>query len=1424
MLKKPTQIPQTLIRVDFARFKTINPNCEEAFELLCYHLFCRKFNRSEGLLRFKNHAGLETMPLREGMEVIGWQAKFFENAINYTEFTNSIEKAKTKYPDLSKIILYTNIEPGEERPKSKTKKKATKRRTARKIFTDKLKELGIIAEWVIPSIFEILLNSPKNLDLAQYYFDTGDTLGFLTNSLNPKLNTFLESKEFLLLPLLKDSGRTSVANICDSVWNSPEQNHLIVGHPGSGKSYLMYYLFRHFAGLNLSSDTERVNFLAQQKAIPVLINLKDSFDQTLEELLRNRLRDYDVAKKNFIYIFDGLDELTQDKADTVLSYILKLLEQDTTLKLIISCRSGNINRIRAKDYIKDITEYVIADLSIDHITHFFEAKANAAKQGFLTALCTSNPVLLSETKDILLIALLWETIEQLGPKSAITDLIEEKIKLLLNSRTHKKNIDILNLLDIKSEAILELNQEISFQFQEKFQYRFSKKEIQEIILNKFPRMDYKSANEILDYLSHLFFDHTPSTDGTQGGDFGHIYQHRRYQEFFFTQRLKKEFENDPLVLRSLNVLSNKDYFEGFFLPYLRKEYEHRENLLGILDINLIDVYLGNYSGFGVDQAYYVNSANFIPALANQNPYRIEEFLDSESFRLKNVIYININEVSAAFAKWQEDKKDYHTNDYLTSIWSGGLSSLLDNAVVFFEADNKEAAEKLLQNFHDIHEIFCKNKFSKWKNKSSEVENPFWKSFESYIFLLSHHKHQSFAKILTNTIRKGYSKTGDETAKLPGSETAKHKMLRCFFSILLKSRSLEIIEILSKLDDYEFHLFLDTVSNLDFIPLFIEDKNLQKEIKQRLKKSRVSKETYNVAFFKKFLQLSFNKSEKKILDELRESCLKTHLNSWIYSGIPKKYAIVSYALVINRFEDINADSHFHYYNETQLYCALFADLVEILQGTKSVKQTLRRFIQYDDQHYEKFQGSHLKNEISSIWAHIVATCADGKDAAFPLLRKLLFDKQGQFAPFIFYDVFKRVNSDLFNLVVNESDISALETIPTKVEYQEKVDQFFSLSLYYSKLNEQKSRAFFIAALKDSIVRHGWRKDPLVSGFLVNSLKIMWEHNWGSTDDLVRWTKEVFELAIRVTEITDGKGTWRGPLNVMEAVAPYNLEVAEELKTLLLEHSSLDVRNMAIGTILRTKVSMGEPVKALETEMKELSRDYDFQGKVRSEYYEEQISIYLSIAESELYPDADRLHSFDKMYNLMNEMKEKCHYYLTRDDLKIRNRYLVMCRKYNSSENVEEKNDETIVEKTVPASQENLRQQIVKANTKAKLEILYKKIKNYENGIVISEKATWQSLLDRTYKYFGNVQPFIRMLNDSHFPSSDWWDRNSKYYHIGLALALSDIRTRPEAQAHIARSTGHGGYYNMIKVYEFMGDKETCRKIFLRFIQMCHFLCR
>lgn len=298
-----------MIKINWDKFKVKNEDYRKSFEELAYFLFCRKFKRTSGIFRYKNQTGIETEPILENKKWIGFQAKWFESKIDKGNIKSSIEKAKDKNPKLSRIVFYINQEFSESRKKGK------KDSQLKKDIESYAKELKIEIEWVVRSNFEQILNQPANLDLAQLYFDFSDEFGFVKSCSEPKILTFLQSSEYIELPFT-NSKTEKLEDITKKIITAKQKDFLITGHPGSGKSISIHKLFQVFAGLDKNNLDDIKKVLQKNKAVPMLINLKNCTFDTIENLIRNRQNDYKVRNGNigFLYLLDGLDELSAEKS------------------------------------------------------------------------------------------------------------------------------------------------------------------------------------------------------------------------------------------------------------------------------------------------------------------------------------------------------------------------------------------------------------------------------------------------------------------------------------------------------------------------------------------------------------------------------------------------------------------------------------------------------------------------------------------------------------------------------------------------------------------------------------------------------------------------------------------------------------------------------------------------------------------------------------------------------------------------------------------------------------------------------------------------------------------------------------------------------------------------------------------------------
>lgn len=1408
-------------KMNWDHFKIKNENWTKAFEDLCYHLFCRKYRLKDGIRANYNQIGLETHPINdESGDLIGFQAKFFENKLSDStsvkQINESINKAKKEYKDLKIIIIYTHQTFGSDDPEYKQK------------IEKKAKPIEI--EWFLGSQLEIALSQPSNLDLAQLYFGLGDELGFIQNIADSEIHTFLQSSEYLELPL-QDRSKKIIPDIETTILNLSNKIFLITGTPGSGKSYLVYKLFEQFGGLDKNDENKMLDHLTAQGAVPMLVNLKNCATDSLENILRGRQNDSKVRGNilGYMYLFDGLDELSEENADNVLSYISELGKNSNTKKIIISCRSGNHNKIKARIYFKDILEYKISDLEHTHIDIFFDAKSNTDKKKKLAIIKSKNLDLLNEIKDILLISLFWDTIDKLDETSTIVDLLDKKIELLLDDPKHRKNIELLNLLNPKKEEIITLNQEISFEFQKEYQFLFPQNDLQMFILNKFSRLDYKSANTILNYLADLFFENFYS-DQSQTQTY--IYQHRRYQEFFFAQKLKNEYEKNPEILRNLKVLSNHEFFENLFLKYLRKEYKKENNLIGFIELNLIDVYLGKHEGWGADDAYYKNSSEFIPALASQNEFVFEEIINDENLEIRNKITNDQIELKSKFDEWNMDKTNYRITDYIKNVWENHVANLLESISIFHKNSKFDFTNDLKQELNQIIQIYDENEFHKNLGENDHPKDPYWEKWENLLYIKIVINNEEMPKIFEDLIRFNYENIS-ESMNYKFQEEGKEKLVKSFIRVCLNYRKQEFLQFINEFDEYEFLAFLDILKSSQYLPILFQDASLQENVKTFVDNFSFNPDESNafILFYKKIFNIPLSRNEIEFaqseLKKLRnERDISRHMNK---SNI--HHSLISYVLDEYSFEDFlkKQDGHpSRYYNKLGLYAALFKDYLELLRDNKNIESIVRDYVRYINFYTEySYDKKWLKVEMSFLWAFIFfSSPADIRIKHN--LKNIIFKEENNIIPFNFCLQLNNLNSKLFLQLINEIDLKYFEDelLNWEDDFSSYVDRCFHLASFFSQINPKKALDYISKGVNDGILRHGWRKDIIVSYNLVDALEIIWRNNWETEEKLENYAKEVFNLTLKVIDITDGKNTRPGPYNVIDLIAKYDLQLAEEFKITLIENKGYANYSIlpAITSILIAKIKLGFPIEELERGMTEYRKDYDYEGKPRPDYYEEKFKVYLEIATSDLYTEEEKQFAFEKAYDQIDEMiTQKIDYYL-RDDYfnKEKTIFEELCHQYQKEYKITTENHNGSDVHIPKITEDSFIDELNYAKTKQKIRGLYIKLGNYNNGIVLSRFDSWKTLVEKTYAINGNIFLFIDLLKKNHFPHIEFWTSNSKCFHFGLAVALNNLNTRKEILEYLSENTGHGGFISIMKAYEQNRDSKTCLELFERFLKMCHLL--
>jgi len=858
------------------------------------------------------------------------------------------------------------------------------------------------------------------------------------------------------------------------------------------------------------------------------------------------------------------------------------------------------------------------------------------------------------------------------------------------------------------------------------------------------------------------------------------------------------------------------------------------NIIGLIELNLIDVYLGKHSGFGADDAYYKQSDYFIPSIAYQQDMIFNELLHNDNIDINNKLFINLNELRDNFKKWGKNKNNSSYSDYLKSIYEIHISNLIRFITVFHKTGKIKIAHELRNQIAQIFKIYNDNNFRKKIDKNIYLENPIWNSWEDFIYLKLIVDNEDVFKIFNENVRKEY-KNVSEVEKYSYIEEGKEKLIKSFIRCCLRHRLNDLIELINEFDEYELISFLDILRKLEYIPIFLKNINLQNIIKNKISKLKIQLNEYNsfILFYKKLLSIKLKKSEllfaKKEFDRLKD----TRSVDYHRLDIPINYATMSFVLDQNTFEYFLRKQEgyaFRNYFELGLYSALYKDYISLLRGNKNVEAVIRDYVSYMNYYTEgTYDSKYLNKDMSCMISYIISNAEHDLPKLKNLIR-LLSNFKDNFSLYNFFLQLFLNDINLFSNLINERDLLIYETelFHWNDDYQSYVDRCFQLASFYSNLDNSKAISFIIKGINDGILRHGWRKDIIVSYYLVDALEILWRNGWETKEKLDEYSRDVFNLTLKVTEITDGKNTWEGPYNLINLIIKYDMNQAYELERKFIKYLGRRDYSISLTTsFLLEKIKRGFPFDEIVKEMEEYRKDYGFDGKPRSTYYEEKLKIFLEVATSDLYNDEIKVVAFNKAYGLVEEViKQKIKYFLLND-----NKYEILfnelCIKYNKpliipstkkdnvsySINSEEKIKNTCHE-FIP--------KIINAKSLSDIKIIYKELSNYNFGRIITECKVWKILINKTFSICGNISLFINLLKKDSFPHYDHITSNSQYYHFGLAEALNNINTRREIIKYLSEYSGYGGFINIMKAYEVNKNKEMCNILFDRYLKFCHLL--
>ena len=362
-----------MIKPNWDIFKAkFSENPQDNFEWLCYLLFCKEFNKLQGVSGYENQRHIENDPIKKDNETIGWQAKFYQTPLSKhkAEIIKLIKGAKNDYPDITKIILYTNNNWGQGRNQNDPQAKLD--------IDQKAEDLEIQIDWGhMGNFFESLFVCIDNESIAKHFFTPEESIFDLLNEKRRNTENILKE----IQTCVDFNGKTIEIDrndVLERLKNDPSKVLVLSGAAGVGKTAVIknlhqesegnqpFYIFKAtefklisindlFKGSNLKEFID-VHKEDENKTVVIdsaekLIDLEnpDPFKEFLISLTENNWKIIFTARENYLenlnYQFFEiynivplnikLSQLEQGKLDLISSeYSFNLPEDQKLLELI----------------------------------------------------------------------------------------------------------------------------------------------------------------------------------------------------------------------------------------------------------------------------------------------------------------------------------------------------------------------------------------------------------------------------------------------------------------------------------------------------------------------------------------------------------------------------------------------------------------------------------------------------------------------------------------------------------------------------------------------------------------------------------------------------------------------------------------------------------------------------------------------------------------------------------------------------------------------------------------------------------------------------------------------------------------------------------------------------------------------------------
>lgn len=1359
-------------RLSWSRFEAKHADAEVAFEDLSLLLFLgnHRFNNPE-VKSLSNQAGIEMEPIqnvRTG-KWVSYQAKYSRNGAPYGEIERSIKtacekKADGTYQNLDVIDVFIKNEV--RLPNNSSKR-----------IEALAKDNNVKIVWRVGKYFQAQLLNSKNYSLHVMFFGNGDYQGFYLSSKNQLLEDYKNNKKPINIAFEEGSKAISAQDVVDKIASRSTKYSLIVGGAGSGKTSFLY-------GLR-ESLLQKGQPLKQQWPIdylPVFLQLKYLEHQDLSIYLQQKRQEFNLAADfPYVYLFDGVDEISHSRLRRLISEIDDLLPSPQTFGIVVTGRKSSLNTLslisgRPSDAL---TLFEISQLNETDIEKYFTIQGNEIKSELWSKLKKASFV--SEIKDIFQLEIFFKNIEKFNENSSVADLYDTYTHELLNNH-ERDNLDKLDILNTKPEAIIKLNKRLSKTMHIKEASALELKELQQIIEDEIKPSSNIQTNEVVDYQEKTFFtkDNSPATP--PGGLM--VYRHKRLQDYFLIEQTIDEIEQDWSVLRKYRLLSNPDLFNNLLLPKLEKKFQSDTFFAQALALSLLKTYVRyDEDGFGV----YFDELPKV--LANLSNLTFDYLLESSGFMFEPRLKYT-PEVAYLFATHGKQAYSEKIIQKLNSLSKKEHHEVINQAPLYYFS-------LLLYRGRPIKELLGyfnrDNNLRKWSDRRLSTGK--MSAFEGLFMAACKNGSTTFSEFIGEL-------SSEEIASLSSLFTDP-EVLPYMNSLKVKEKLSEILEAKQLFEKYE------NLSEYLFIKMYYEGQLSTEELSQ-------AEDIMNELTRKNSRPVDWYGDEE--LNRYASLYWVTHSDlGWLTS--PKE------------------PNSFSFYEEHKVYAQLYSFYLGQLRGRRlNIRLLLRFFVDNVEQLQQFYRQYLLKRQISKLWVILISRIRE--DALAKDVFDVLMTKTKLISQYLLTIELAKLSPKRFKLFTNVGTVAALrETLldGSDKSFQEEVNSELDIALMYTYHDETTAVEIIKQVLDKSLIRHGWHKDIVASLLFVDVFLIACDDKLFSPKEIRDYSFEILSLLQEVIDITDGDHTHHGPANLIDGVIRFDLELAKELILKVQKDDRGYVPNHVITHYIKRLVDNFYDYEDIIKQLNLYRSGTDYQGKTYPDYFFEKLDaltyiyeqsglsteIKASVAEliiqvnevysdraSSIAPDSDKMKSYvsawEKAKRILNENNK---------ELLIANPSTLSTDSSSSfvgRDRIKEK---------------ELKQLIRQVDSLESLKKLFEKDAKDVDWRAQLDERTADLLVRKTLKYSGSAKLATDYLNQQMYVGDlvPYEDTTSESYYLEqIMVALTKNPAMRADALQFLKQAGLFGFYKAYRVFSLLGERDVCKSLFAEYWRFLQFL--